>query len=940
MASSMKKPLLSDSKKEEEPIFIADEADDGGQGSGDDGKPFVFNKTGLSSAEAKRLLELHGLNALPEKKVPKWKIFLNLLIAPMPLMIFAAAFIEWSIGNMPDMCILLFINFANAGIGFYETVKAGDAVEALKKSLKPKATVKRDGKWQVIDGTTVVPGDMVLLASGSAMPADCRVNVRERAPGSEVAIQQIDVDQAALTGESLPVTLYEGDKTLMGSTVVRGETEGTVEFTGSNTFFGKTAALLADTEELSNVQMLLISIVRNLTILSLVMCAIVLFYVMSIVPFMEALSFVVVLMVASIPMAMEIVTTTTLALGSKELTKHGAIVTRLAAIEDMAGMAILCSDKTGTLTLNEMHIQENTPVYSPGETQYSLLRLAAMAAKWHEPARDALDKLVLGCDTNPNGVDLKSMECIEQLDYLPFDPVIKRTEGTVKDTSGKINGGQKFKTSKGAPQVLLKLVEQAGGCDAALKKKIEQDVTALGKRGIRAIAVAKTDEAGTWKMMGLLTFLDPPRPDTKETVRLSRENGVAVKMITGDHLLIAMETSRVLDMGDCIQSAEGLPLLDKETKAKPANLGRDFGDRFLAADGFAQTYPEHKYLIVEGLRELNYRVGMTGDGVNDSPALKRADVGIAVFGATDAAKAAADIVLTQPGLSTIVDGILISRRIWCRVRSFLTYRIAATLQLLTFFFISVFAYRPSEYMPKDWQNDKEFTDTVEWPPFFHMPVLMLMLITLLNDGTLITIGYDYAVAPKTPPKWNLPFLFSMAFVQAFVAMISSVNLLHILLHSWDENSLMRQLGLGGISYGKITSSVYLKVSVSDFLTLFSARAGGDWFFMVKPAPVLMCGAMVALTCSTCFAMFWPKSYPDGIQTEGLVESPPYMLEVFVWSWSLTWWLAEDAAKVFCRWIVTKYNIFDINNAGMMEMTPKAKQIQEQMRRDAANPPAH
>merc|ERR1719364_535023 len=567
-----------------------------------------------------------------------------------------------------------------------------------------------------------------------------------------------NVNQAALTGESLPVTLYEGDKTLMGSTVVRGETEGTVEFTGINTFFGKTAALLADTEELSNVQYLLIRIVRSLTILSLVMCMVVLLYVWTIVPFKEALSFVVVLMVASIPMAMEIVTTTTLALGSKELTKHGAIVARLAAIEDMAGMAILCSDKTGTLTLNEMHLQEHTPVYQDGETQYSLLRLAAMAAKWHEPARDALDKLVLGCETNPNGVDLKSMECIEQLDYLPFDPVIKRTEGTVKDKSQKINGGATFKTSKGAPQVLLKLVEQAGGCDAAMKKAIEKDVTDLGKRGIRAIAVAKTDEQGVWRMMGLLTFLDPPRPDTKETVRLSKQNGVAVKMITGDHLLIALETSRVLDMGGIIQSAEGLPLLDKETKAKPANLGRDYGDKFLAADGFAQTYPEHKYLIVEGLRELGYRVGMTGDGVNDSPALKRADVGIAVFGATDAAKAAADIVLTEPGLSTIVDGILISRRIWCRVRSFLTYRIAATLQLLCFFFIAVFAYRPNEYMPKDWQHDPEFMDTHEWPPFFHMPVLMLMLITLLNDGTLITIGYDLAVAPRTPPKWNMPFL--------------------------------------------------------------------------------------------------------------------------------------------------------------------------------------
>merc|ERR1711988_708114 len=898
---------------------------------------------GLSSDEAKRLLEIHGLNQLPEKKVPKWKIFLNLLIAPMPLMIFFAAFIEWTIGNMPDMCILLFINFANAGIGFYETTKAADAVEALKKSLKPKATARRDGKWQVIDGTTVVPGDMVLLASGSAMPADCRVNVKIRKPGSEVVISQIDVDQAALTGESLPVTLYEGDKTLMGSTVVRGETEGTVEFTGVDTFFGKTAALLADTEELSNVQYLLISIVRNLTILSLVLCTIVLFYVMTIVDFMQALSFVVVLMVAAIPMAMEIVTTTTLALGSKELTKHGAIVTRLAAIEDMAGMAILCSDKTGTLTLNIMEIQEHTPIYSEGENQYSLFRLAACAAKWKEPARDALDKLVLGFkhegrDFTP-GVDLASMDTFEQLDYLPFDPVIKRTQGTVKDTTKKINGGEVFKTSKGAPQVLLKLVAGSGGCTDATKKKIETDVTELGKRGIRAIAVAKTKQGSkdVWEMMGLLTFLDPPRPDTKATVANAKKNGVAVKMITGDHLLIALETSRVLNMGGIIQTAEGLPLLDKETKKKPDNLGRDYGDKFLAADGFAQTYPEHKYLIVEGLRELGYRTGMTGDGVNDSPALKRADVGIAVFGATDAAKAAADIVLTEPGLSTIVEAILISRRIWCRVRSFLTYRIAATLQLLCFFFIAVFAYRPNEYMPKNWQNDPEFMDTQEWPPFFHMPVLMLMLITLLNDGTLITIGYDLAVAPRTPPKWNMPFLFSMAFVQSFVAMISSVNLLYILLHSWDEGSMMRQLGLGGISYGKITSSIYLKVSVSDFLTLFSARAGGDWFFMVKPAPVLMIGAMIALSSSTCFAMFWPKSYPDGIQTEGLVESKPYMLEAFVWSWSLSWWLAEDAAKVFCRWIVHKYNIFDINNTGEMVLTDKAKKLQDEMRKAAENP---
>merc|ERR1719197_2322210 len=204
-------------------------------------------------------------------------------------MIFSAAFIEWLINNYADMGILLFINFANAGIGFYETTKAADAVDALKNSLKPKATVRRDGKWQVVDGRTVVPGDMVLLASGSAMPADCRVNVRdeERKKQPDLVVAQIDVDQAALTGESLPVTLYEGDKTLMGSTVVRGETEGTVEYTGINTFFGKTAALLANTEELSNVQLLLITIVRNLSILSLIMCLIVMVYVNTIVTFME-----------------------------------------------------------------------------------------------------------------------------------------------------------------------------------------------------------------------------------------------------------------------------------------------------------------------------------------------------------------------------------------------------------------------------------------------------------------------------------------------------------------------------------------------------------------------------------------------------------------------------------------------------------------------------
>jgi len=463
--------------------------------------------------------------------------------------------------------------------------------------------------------------------------------------------------------------------------------------------------------------------------------------------------------------------------------------------------------------MNKMEIQEQTPVYKEGETQYTLLRYAAMAAKWHEPPRDALDTLTL------TAADLKSLDSIVQLAYMPFDPIIKRTEGTIKEK----NTGLEYKTTKGAPHVLLKLVKSQPGAeqDAKVTKvaaQVEKDVHDLGLRGIRSLAVAKTNKDGKWEMLGLLTFLDPPRPDTKKTIEDAKAYGVMVKMITGDHLLIARETARQLDLGPNIYNADGLPMLDMDTKTKPKNLARDYGNMCLAADGFAQVFPEHKYLVVECLRELGYKTGMTGDGVNDAPALKRADVGVAVHGATDAARAAADIVLTEPGLSTIVDGIIISRGIFLRIRNFITYRIAATLQLLVFFFLAVFLFKPSHYQPAVLPSGDS-----DWPQFFHMPVLMLMLITLLNDGTLIAIGYDNVVPSKTPEKWNLKALFVIGSILAFVALCSSLLLLWCLLDSWNSDGLFARWGIPGLSYGQVTTSIYLKVSVSDFLTLFSSR---------------------------------------------------------------------------------------------------------------------
>jgi H+-transporting ATPase len=864
----------------------------------DDG--FVFEHVGLTSEKAAELLEKYGKNELPDNVDPKWLIFVRQFIAPMPIMIWLAVFIEAGIQNWLDMGILLGIQFTNGFISFYETTKAGDAVAALKSSLKPVATCKRDGKWTNVDATMIVPGDMVLLASGSAIPADCRVNHGE-----------IDVDQAALTGESLPVTFFKGSSCKMGSTVVRGEVEGTVEFTGADTFFGKTASLLKDTHEASHLQDILMTIMYVLVSMSLFFCAINFAYLVAKgVEVKEALSFTIVLLVASIPLAIEIVTTTTLAIGSKDLSKHGAIVSKLSAIEVLAGMSILCSDKTGTLTLNKMVLQDDTPIYSPGEDQESVLVMAALAAKWKEPPRDALDRLTLG------GVKMELLEPYEQLEFLPFDPITKRTEGTVKDT----RTGEEFKTSKGAPHVLLKLLEDD---DHEVREAVEKDVARLGGRGIRSLAVARySNETNQWKMQGLLTFLDPPRPDTKQTIEDANKYGVQVKMITGDHLLIAVNTALQLGMGEHIFTAERLPSLDPETKAKPKDLCEVYGDICLAANGFAQVFPEHKYLIVECLREMHYIVGMTGDGVNDAPALKRADIGIAVAGATDAARAAADIILTEEGLGTIIHGIIIAREIFSRISNFITYRIAATLQLLFFFFIAVLVFHPHEYKEPPLEGDGE-----PWPEFFHMPVLMLMLITLLNDGTLITIAYDYAEATKFPNKWNLPALFLTSSVLGMVSCISSLILLHFLLDSWNEDGFMQKLGMSGVQYGQVITSIYLKVSVSDFLTLFSARTGSSFFWKVAPAPMLFAGGVIALTLSSVLSIVWPDGSLDGIPVLGLQSDMG--LFVFVWLYSLFFWGIQDGLKVLACKHMYSSNFMDINSTGIVVLPPSALKMLEE-----------
>eukprot|EP00474_Spongospora_subterranea_P003305 CRZ03763.1 hypothetical protein [Spongospora subterranea] len=835
--------------------------------------------SGISSLEAKRLLEEYGRNELKENVKPKWKLFLEQFTAPMPLGIWLAIIIEACLESWLDAGVLLCLQMINGIVGFTEANKAGNAVAALKATLKPAAQVKRDSQWQTIDAALLVPGDCVTLSSGSAVPADCIVN-----EGT------ISVDQSALTGESLPVRITKGMQAQMGSTVARGEVEATVVATGMSTFYGKTAALLQiGGDELGELQKLLLRVVVTLLALSVLLCGTTLAYLLlEGEPFQSSVGFVVVLMVASIPIAMEVVVTATLALGSRELASHQAIVAHLSAIERLSGMDVLCSDKTGTLTLNKMMIQQECPVFSANTTRDNVLFSAALATKWNEPAKDALDTMILGA------ANIEDCKKYQQINYIPFDASIKRTESTVIDPEGNT-----FRVTKGAPHELLELCHNK----ASIEKAVEMGVIDLASRGVRSLAVAKTVAGDKWEMLGLLAFLDPPRPDSKATIKKAKEFGVVVKMITGDHQLVAVETAKAMELGNAqiVQCINGvLPTIDLQgEKLKvPLTLGDDYAEFIMSKDGFSQALPEHKYIIVEALKQHGYICGMTGDGVNDAPALKVASVGIAVQGATDAARAAAHIVLTAPGLNAVIEAIIISRRIFVRMHSFLVYRVAATFQLLVFFFVAVLAIHPHGY-------------NASFPKFWSMPVIALIVITVLNDGTIVSIAYDNVTAPKTPQSWDMRKLWTLSTALGSVACLSSLLLLHLALDSNVPNSVYSWFGLSALSYDQVITSIYLKVSLSDFLTIFAARTGTHPCFSTSPSRVLFGAALFAVSCSTILSLFWPFDQGEALTWDSAL---------FVWIYCLIWFVIQDAFKFF---------LFKITGDGRCsrKVEPQAKALQ-------------
>ncbi|GAB9471815.1 Plasma-membrane proton-efflux p-type atpase [Globisporangium polare] len=880
-----KSPLLANGSEQSYQQSSATNADDERFYMGVDKRSlFDTDESGLSTVEAARRLKVFGPNELESKEKSPWVKLAEQFWGPMPIMIWLAIFVELLTKDMPDFFVLLFLQLLNGTVGWYEELKAGNAVAALKASLKPEALVIRDGVHQTINAALLVPGDRVTLSAGSAVPADC-----DLCEGNAVQI-----DQAALTGESFPVTMVTGDNAKMGSTVTRGEVEAVVTATGGQTFFGKTASLISSVDEVSHFQKILIRITMFLMAISFVLVGFCLGYLLyNGEEFLEAIAFCVVLLVASIPIAMQVVCTSTMALGSRKLAEEKVIVTQLQSIETLSGMNMLCSDKTGTLTRNKMELQDDLPIFYPSATREDVLVSAALAAKWKEPPKDALDTLVL------NAIDLRPLTQFTMLDHMPFDPTVKRTESTIRGPDGKV-----FKVTKGAPQIILGLAHNA----EEIQEAVEAKVLDLARRGIRSLAVGRTDESvqGGWIFLGIMTFLDPPRHDTKHTIEMAHANGIAVKMITGDQAAIAVETCRMLGMGTTILGIDVLPTARVEDGLS-TTLGHDYGAIVESADGFAQVFPEHKFLIVEILRQRGWVCGMTGDGVNDAPALKKADVGIAVEGSTDAARAAADIVLTKPGLSVIINAITLSRKIFQRMRNYVTYRIACTIQLLLFFFISVLLFHPDScrfphFVPHRGDcpfNNNTSTEAVD--PYFKLPVIALVLITILNDGTIISIAYDNVVPSKRPESWNLPRIYWIATTLGGIAVASSLLILFWGLDSWNEDGVLAYFGLGNLPYDQVMMMMYLKISLSDFMTVFTARTEG-FFFSRTPGRLLASAAIFATIISTLLAIFWPFTEMEAISPK---------LAAFVWGYCIIWFFVQDLGKVVLVYLLERVNQFNV-----------------------------
>jgi H+-transporting ATPase len=782
------------------------------------------SREGLTAAEAARRLVENGPNAIPGEHRSLLAELGSFFWGPIPWMIEVALILSAILRHWADTVIVGVLLVFNAGVGFWQERTAADAVAALKSQLALRAMVCRDGVWAEVDAAGLVPGDVVRIRLGDIIPADVVL----------LDGDYLRVDQSALTGESLPADKHPGDVAYSGSVAVQGSMTAVVTATGQATYFGKTTKLVATAQPVSHFQKAVLMIGDYLIWLSLAL--VVLLVVVEIfrgAKILTLVQFALILTVAAIPVAMPAVLSVTMAVGAVALSKMKAIVTRLESIEEMAGMDVLCSDKTGTLTQNKLTLADPEP--ADGISAQEVILAAALASQ--PGTTDAIDQAVIAAAGGTDG-----LAGYEQLRFTPFDPVTKRTQAQVT------RDGAAFTVTKGAPQVVLGLC----GLDSAAPGNGPLDraaaaVTALAGRGYRTLGVARRDGGGPWRFLGLLPLADPPRADSAETIADAAAHGVKVKMLTGDNTAIAAEIAGQVGLGRQIVPAGDLLAGSDSGHVSPAAA-----ERIDVVDGFAEVFPEHKFAIVKALQDRGHIVGMTGDGVNDAPALKQADTGIAVQGATDAARAAADLVLTAPGLSVIVAAVEQARQIFERMNSYAIYRVTETIRIVLFVVAAMLAFS-----------------------FYPITAILIILLALFNDLPIMTIAVDNTPVDPQPVRWDMRRVLTTATVLGALGVVQTFGLL-ALAELWLH-----------LDIAQIQSLIFLKLAIAGHLTLFVARARGPFWARPWPAPAMIWSAVGTKLLATLLVGF-------GL---GLITPISWPLIAFTWCYCICWVFVGDAAKL-------------------------------------------
>jgi H+-transporting ATPase len=738
---------------------------------------------GLTSEEVKIRQKKFGFNEVVEKKESSLKRLAKKFWGLTSWMLEITMVLTLILGRYLDFYIVTGLLLLNVLLGYFQEERANKALEALKQKLHVNSRVYRDGKWTVIPARELVPGDIVRIRAGDIVPADIVIGEGE-----------VEVDQSALTGESLTVSRGSNEAVYSGSVIRRGEATGIVTATGAKTYFGKTTELVNVARPKLHMEEVIGQVVKWLLIMVITLLAAAFVYSAILIKagYLSLLELSLVLLVSAIPVALPAMFTITMALGSIELSKKGVLVTRLSASEDAASMDTLCVDKTGTITLNKISVAEVVPVNSFSEDDVVIF--GALASE--EANQDPID-LAFIQEAKDKKVDLNKYKVLK---FVPFDPKTRRTEATVQFD------GKTVDVIKGAVNVVIQLCK----LDEQTKKKVQETMDEMAEKGYRSLGVAlrENNEA---KLIGIVGLYDKPRSDSASLITELKDLGVKVKMLTGDAKPIALQVAKQVGLGENAADIVEVKQMNDEEKDEIIEK----------SDVFAEVYPEDKYMIVKSLQKKKHIVGMTGDGVNDAPALKQAEVGIAVSNATDVAKAAASVVLTQPGLINIVDLIKTGRMIYQRIVTWIFNKVVKTFQIVVFTVIALFL----------WNR-------------FVVNAYDVLLLLFLIDFVTISISTDNVRYSKNPDKWNIDWLVKVSMLIGIASVIESLFFTYIGVKYFALLNNVNQLHTFGFEL----------LMLSGMLTIFVVRERGH-FWNSRPSNTLLISIIADIALAVAISTF-------------------------------------------------------------------------------------